>query len=330
MKRCLPAIFASLLCVAPASGKDSSVTYPAARRVDQVDDYHGEKVADPYRWLEEDARNSREVADWIEAQNKVAHKFLDAIPEREDFRRRLTELWNYERYSPPWKVAGRYFFTKNDGLQNQSVLYWSEHYDDEGRKLIDPNEWSKEGTIALGQTEVSDDGKLLAYARQEAGSDWSTIYVIEVDTGRVLADELKWSRHGNIVWNAAGDGFFYARYPEPPADEKYQAPSLNQMIYFHKLGTKQDEDRLVYRRPERAGVELLAEPHRRRPLSGSFHRPQHRPAEPGARSPRATRRLRRRGRRRRRQRHGLDDAYRRLQKRIRFHRQRGFDAVFSH
>jgi prolyl oligopeptidase len=226
------------------------VSYPATRRVDQVDEYHGEKVADPYRWLEEDARSSKEVAAWIEEQNKVTQRFLDGIPEREEFRRRLTDLWNYERYSSPWKMGGRYFYFKNDGLQNQPVLYWAERYDEDGRVLVDPNAWTKDGAAAMGQAQVSDDGKLLAYARQDAGSDWATIHVVEVETGRALPDRLEWSRHGNIVWNAANDGFFYARYPEPPAEEKFQAPSLNQMIYFHKLGDKQKDDKLIYRRQD--------------------------------------------------------------------------------
>jgi len=236
--------------IANVVAEERLVKYPATRRVEQVDDYYGERVADPYRWLEDDVRNSPEVAEWIAAQNKVSRKFLEAIPQRAAIQARLTTMWNFQRYSPPWKMAGRYFYFKNDGLQNQSVLYWSDRYDDEGRTLIDPNEWSPDGTIALGQTVASDDGKLLAYARQEAGSDWSTIHVVEVDTARVLPDELHWSRHGNIVWNAAGDGFFYARYPEPPAEEKFQARSLNQMIYFHKLGDEQSQDRLVYRRPD--------------------------------------------------------------------------------
>jgi prolyl oligopeptidase len=232
------------------SAEDARLSYPNFRRVDQVDDYHGVKIADPYRWLEDDPRNSEEVSDWIDAQNMVTRAFLDAIPERPAIRERLEKLWNYERYSAPWQIAGRYFFHKNDGLQNQSVLYWADRYDGQGRVLIDPNKWSEDGTIAIGQTQVSENGRLLAYARQEAGSDWSTIRVVEVETARELPDELKWARHGNIVWNYDGDGFFYARYPEPPAGEQYQALSLNQMIYFHRLGEPQSADQLVFRQLE--------------------------------------------------------------------------------
>ncbi len=232
------------------AAEGDSLSYPETRRTDQVDEYHGETVADPYRWLEDDARTSQEVADWIAAENKVTRAFLDAIPQREEFRKRLSELWNYERYSAPWKMGGRYFYYKNDGLQNQPVLYWAETYKGEGKVLLDPNAWAEDGTIALGQAEVSDDGRLLAYARQEAGSDWVTIHVMEVESGRKLDDELKWSRHGGIVWNDAGDGFYYARYPQPPAGEEYQALALNQMLYFHKLGTPQDNDTLIYRDAE--------------------------------------------------------------------------------
>jgi prolyl oligopeptidase len=239
----------ALAAIASLSHADP-MTYPQTRRGDQVDSYHGEQVADPYRWLEDDARTSKEVADWVAAENEVTRKFLDAIPEREEFRKRLTELWNYERYSAPWKMGERYFYLKNDGLQNQAVLYWSETYDGDGKVLLDPNVWTADGTIALGQAEVSDDGRLLAYAKQEAGSDWVTIHVKEIESGRELDDALEWSRHGNIVWNAAGDGFYYARYPEPPEGKKFQALALNQMVYFHKRGTPQAEDVVVYADPE--------------------------------------------------------------------------------
>ena len=238
------------ICFSATVAEGAPVSYPETRRVDQVDEFHGVKVHDPYRWLEDDPRTSAEVAQWIEAQNKVTRAYLDAIPQLKTFRERLAGLWNYERYSAPWQIGGRYFYSKNDGLQNQSVLYVADGYDADGRALIDPNRWSKDGTIALGQTQVSDDGRLLAFARQEAGSDWSTIRVLEVDTGNERTDELKWARHGNIVWTAAGDGFFYARYPKPPEGEQFQALSLNQMLYFHKLGSPQVDDKLIFRQPD--------------------------------------------------------------------------------
>ncbi len=224
--------------------------YPETRRVDQTDEYHGVKVADPYRWLEADVRESAEVADWVKAQNKVARAFLDAIPERPAIVKRLTELWNYERYSPPIQEGGKYFYTRNDGLQNQSVLYVADSYKADGRVLIDPNEWSKDGTIALSAYQPTKDGRLLAYSRTEAGSDWQEIFVLDVETGKQLEDHIQWCRFGGVDWKKDGSGFYYTRYPEPPAEKKHQASALNQMVYFHKLGTKQADDQLVYRRPD--------------------------------------------------------------------------------
>ena len=224
--------------------------YPETRRVNQVDEYHGVKVADPYRWLEADVRESPEVAEWVRQQNGIARKFLDAIPKRPAIERRLTELWNYERYSPPEQQGGRYFYLKNDGLQNQSVLYVSDSYQAEGRMLIDPNKWSADGTIALSAFAPTEDGRYLAYSRSEAGSDWQEIYVLDVETGKELSDHLKWARFASIEWNTEGTGFYYNRYPEPPEGELHQAAALNQMIYFHKLGARQEEDQLVYRRPD--------------------------------------------------------------------------------
>jgi prolyl oligopeptidase len=224
--------------------------YPATRRVDQIDTYHGVKVADPYRWLEADVRESSEVAAWVKAENKVARAYLAAIPQRPAIEKRLTELWNYERYSLPRHDGGKYFYTKNDGLQNQEVLYVADSYNAEGHVLIDPNTWSKDGTVALSGISVTDDGRYLAYSQTDAGSDWQQIFVIDVETGKQLRDHLKWSRFADIDWNKTGTGFYYTRYPVPKPGEKYQASALNQMVYFHKLGTKQEEDQLVYRRPD--------------------------------------------------------------------------------
>jgi len=230
--------------------KNTAMKYPETRRVEHVDEYFGVKVPDPFRWLEADVRESEEVAAWVKAENEVARKFLDAIPERPAIVKRLSELWNYERYSAPSEKGGKYFYSKNDGLQNQAVLYVADSYKSEGRVLIDPNKWSKDGTIALASTSVTDDGKLIAYSRNEAGSDWAQIFVMEIDSGKQLADTVKWSRFGGADWNKEGTGFYYTRYPEPKEGEKFQASAKNQMIYFHKLGTKQEEDKLVYRRPD--------------------------------------------------------------------------------
>ena len=230
--------------------KKAMVKYPDTRRVEQVDTFHGVDVPDPYRWLEEDVRNSKEVAAWAQAQSDFARAYLDKLPSRDMFHQRLTKLWNFERFSVPSQKAGKYFFSKNDGLQNQSVLYVSDHYADNGRVLIDPNTWSKDGTVALGLTRVSEDGRYLAYTRKESGSDWSTIYVMEIDSGKQLEDKLLWTRWANIVWNADSTGFFYTRYPEPEEGQQFQSSVTNPMCYFHRLGTAQEQDLLVYRRPD--------------------------------------------------------------------------------
>jgi prolyl oligopeptidase len=236
--------------VGSGSGKDKPIIYPETRRGEDSDEFHGVTVADPYRWLEADVRESEEVAAWVKEQNKVARAFLDAIPQRSAIEKRLTELWNYERYSPPTQKGGKYFYTKNDGLQNQSVLYVADSPEGEGRVLVDPNEWSEDGTIAMPTYSPSEDGRYLAYSRSEAGSDWQQIYVLDVDMGRPLEDHLKWVRFAGVEWTKDGIGFYYNRYPEPPPGEAHQAAALNQMVYFHKLGTEQNEDKLVYRRPD--------------------------------------------------------------------------------
>ena len=224
--------------------------YPETRKVNVVEDYHGVPVADPYRWLEEDVRQSKEVAAWVEAQNKVTFAYLENIPQREAIRRRLTDLWNFEKMSVPVQVGGRYFFTRNDGLQNQSVLYVREQLDGPARLLLDPNTWSPDGTIAIAGTALSDDGRYLAYGVAEAGSDWTTWKVLEVDSGRSFPDELKWIKFSGASWTPDGKGFFYSRFPEPPPGAAYQGLNLNMKLYYHRLGTPQSEDVLVYHRPD--------------------------------------------------------------------------------
>jgi prolyl oligopeptidase len=241
--------------------EDSAVSQPIeTRRVDQVDDYRGVKVADPYRWLEADVRESPEVAAWVVKQNDAARAYLDAIPQRPQIKRRLTEIWNYERFSAPQQQGGKYFYLRNDGLQNQAVLFVADKYDADGRVLIDPNTWSKDGTIALAHFVPSQDGKLLAYSKAEAGSDWQQIHVLDVSTGEELPDELKWARFSDISWKKDGSGFFYTRYPEPKEGEKFQAAAKDQMIYFHTLGDDQSKDRLVYARPDEPDWSFGVEP----------------------------------------------------------------------
>ncbi len=229
---------------------DKRLNYPQTRRVDHVDTYFGTKVEDPYRWLEDDVRNSPEVAEWVKVENRLTESYLAAIPQRETIRRRLTELWDFAQYSPYMKEGGRYFFFKNDGLQNQPVLYVTDSLEAKPRVLIDPNTWSKDGTIALGEMGFSEDGKYLAYSRSEAGSDWSIWHVLEIATGRQLPDELKWTKFSNASWTKDDKGFFYSRYEEPKRGAEFQSLNFNHKLFYHTLGTPQAADVLVYYRPE--------------------------------------------------------------------------------
>ena len=196
--------------------------YPETKKVDHVDDHHGTKVPDPYRWLEDDVRQSKEVAAWVEAQNKITFAFLESIPQRDAIKKRLTELWNYEKFGVPVKAGGRYYYFKNDGLQNQSVMYAIDTLTSEPRVLIDPNSWSKDGTVALAATSFSDDGKYLAYSVAEAGSDWNIWRVLETESGRLLTDELKWVKFSGVSWTKDNRGFFYSRYDEPKEGAAFQ------------------------------------------------------------------------------------------------------------
>jgi len=240
-----------ILGVVPAPGfAEDRIEYPKTRRVDQVDTYFGVRVADPYRWLEADVRHSKEVADWVAAENKVTSAYLAAIPERERIRKRLTELWNFAQYSSPFKEGGHYFYFKNDGLQNQAVLYVMDSLEGKPRPLLDPNTWSKDGTIALAGVAPSDDGKHLAYGVAEAGSDWTTWRVLGIPSGKPAADELKWTKFTRPTWTKDSKGFFYSRYEEPKKQAEFQALNLNNKLYYHRLGAAQSDDVLVYYRPD--------------------------------------------------------------------------------
>jgi prolyl oligopeptidase len=230
--------------------QEGRLKYPETRRVEVVDDYHGTKVADPYRWLEEDVRKSKDVADWVEAQNRVTFEFLKSIPEREAIQKRITDLWNYEKISAPQRHGGRYFFSRNDGLQNQNVLFVQDSLDGEAKMLLDPNTWSKDGTVALSGAEVSDDARLVAYGVAAAGSDWNTWKVLDVSSGKTLDDELKWIKFAGASWTKDAKGFFYSRFPEPKKEDAFQGLNVNMKLYYHKLGAPQSEDVLVYERPD--------------------------------------------------------------------------------
>jgi len=222
------------------------MTYPETRRGDVVVDHHGTKVPDPYRWLEDP--DSEESRQWIEAQNALTFGFLETIPEREPIRERLTALWDYERYGLPHKRGGRYFWFKNDGLQDQAVLYVADTLEAEPRVLLDPNLLSEDGTVAVGEYDYSEDGRYLAYGLSDGGSDWRTWHVRDVETGEDLADALKWSKFSAAAWTKDGTGFFYSRYDEP--EDPLEQVNLDQKLFFHRLGTPQSEDVLVYARPD--------------------------------------------------------------------------------
>ncbi len=222
--------------------------YPATRATDQVDLYHGVKVADPYRWLEDD--NSAETKAWVEAQNKLTFGFLDQIPERTTIRNRLTKLWNYERYGVPFKEGGRYFLFKNDGLQNQSVLYTMSALDAPPTVLLDPNKLSSDGTVALAAEVVSDDGNLMAYGLSAAGSDWQEWKIRDTRTGQDLPDHLQWIKFSAPTWTKDGTGLYYSRFDEPKPGAALTDLNKFQKIYYHKLGTPQAEDKLIYQRPD--------------------------------------------------------------------------------
>ncbi|HUY35543.1 MAG TPA: prolyl oligopeptidase family serine peptidase [Pirellulales bacterium] len=224
----------------------TELKYPDARQSDQTDDYHGTQVPDPYRWLEDS--DSEETRAWIDAENKLTFGFLEAIPQREAIRERLTKLWDFEKFGTPSVHGGRYFYSRNDGLQNQSVLYWAPALSAEPRRLLDPNAFSDEGTVALTGTAVSDDGKLLAYGLASAGSDWQEWRVRDVETGKDLEDHLKWVKFSGASWTPDGKGFYYSRYDEPKADEQLTGQNYYQKLFWHELGTPQTDDRLVYER----------------------------------------------------------------------------------
>ncbi len=223
------------------------LSYPQTRQVDQIDDYHGTPVADPYRWLED--LDAPETEAWIQAQNQVTFAYLDQIPSREQIKERLTKLWNYERYSAPFKEGDRYFYFKNDGLQNQSVLYTLKSLDGTPKVLIDPNKLSEDGTIALGGISISEDGRLMAYGLSQAGSDWVEWRIRDIESGVDLPDHLQWVKFSGAAWTKDNLGFYYSRYDAPQGDALAEV-NYYQKLYYHRVGTAQSADILVYDRPD--------------------------------------------------------------------------------
>jgi prolyl oligopeptidase len=225
----------------------TTLAYPKAKTVDQVDDYHGVKVKDPYRWLED--ADSADTKAWVEEENKLTFGYLDEIPYRGAIRDRLLKLWNYERFTQPEQEGGRYFYQHNNGLQNQNVLLVAESLHAEPRVLLDPNTLSSDGTVALTGTAITDDGKLLAYGTAASGSDWMEWHVRDVGTGKDLPDLIKWVKFSAASWTKDGKGFFYSRYDEPKGTA-LRDTNYFQKLYYHKLGTDQSEDKLIYERPD--------------------------------------------------------------------------------
>ena len=242
-----PFIFAPLALIFPADAP-TQFKYPPAPSANQVDDYSGAKVADPYRPLENpDAPESRK---WIEAEDKLTLDFLATIPERDAIKKRLTEVWDYERFGVPFKEKNRYFFSKNSGLQNQNVLYTTTNFFEKPRELLDPNVLAKDGTIALGGVDVTDNAKLMAYGLATAGSDWQQWKVRDVETGKDRQDLLDWIKFSNTSWKKDGSGFFYSRYDKPDEKNKLRSQVFGHKVFFHQLGTPQSQDKLIYERPD--------------------------------------------------------------------------------
>lgn len=226
------------------------IAYPETIRGDVVQTSFGQTISDPYRWLENDARTDQKVANWVTAQNRLTQEQLEKLPGREVFRSRLKALFDYERFTIPVRKGGRYFYLRNAGLQGQRVLYVRDSVDGAGRVLIDANTWAQDGATAMAEWSASNDGTRVAYAVQDGGTDWRTIRVLDVNTGKVLGDELKWARFTSIAWNRDGSGFFYSRFPAPTKGVSPQANVAHHAGYFHALGTPQAQDRLVYATPD--------------------------------------------------------------------------------
>lgn len=235
------------------------VNYPDTKRIAIVEKHFGRMVADPYRWLENDVRSDLDVAAWVAAQNRISNDYLSALPGREVFRQRLTALFDHEQFTAPHKRGERYFYTRNPGLENQAALYVREGAEGRERVLIDPNSWSEDGATALAEWSASEDGAHVAYGVQDGGTDWRTINILEVDSGKLLDDAVKRARFTQISWAKDGAGFFYSRFPDPEQGTSPQAGVTNHAIYYHALGTDQSQDRLLYATPDQPNLLNLAD-----------------------------------------------------------------------
>jgi len=240
--------FSASALVAQQPASNAPITYPNTRKVDTVANYFGTRIADPYRWMEN--IESPEVAQWVKEQNAITMPFLDALPGRDTFKARLTALYNYPRVSVPGFEGGRWFYSRNTGLQRQSVWYSRSSLNDAEQVVLDPNQLSPDGSVALSDFQPSPDGKTYAYGQSEGGSDWVTYYVRDIATRRNTADTVRWTKFGGLSWTKDGEGFFYSRYPEPPKGQDIRFKLEHQALYYHRLGTPQTRDVKVYSRPD--------------------------------------------------------------------------------
>ncbi|MBD3298059.1 MAG: S9 family peptidase, partial [candidate division Zixibacteria bacterium] len=243
-------LVAVLLVGAMAAPDSFAFDYPETRRGNVIDTLHGISIPDPYRWLEQDVRESEAVAEWVEAQNEVTFGYLRELPQRERIRDRLEEVFNYERQSAPQKRGGKYFYTHNDGLQDQSVVYMMDSLGAEPRVLFDPNTWSEDGTVALAGFQVSHNGRYVAYGVAEAGSDWRTWHIRDLRTGKDMPDKLEWVKFSMPQWSLDDQGLYYGLYPRPEESEAYQQSNVDMKLRYHTLGTLQEQDSIVYERPD--------------------------------------------------------------------------------
>ncbi|MEJ7927517.1 prolyl oligopeptidase family serine peptidase [Sphingobium sp. AN641] len=233
------------------AGRRPALAYPDAPRIDLVEEHFGIRVADPYRWLEQDVRADPAVRDWVAAENRVTARFLSGLPARDVLKARMKALYDYGRYGLPRKAGNRYFYSYNKGLQNQAPLFVREGLAGAERLLVDPNGWSKDGATALAEWRPSPTGRYLLYAVQDSGSDWRTLRILDVDTGAILDERIEWVKFSDLSWDGKSAGFFYSRFAPPSAGLAHQTASDNQQLYYHRIGTPQAADRLVYATPDR-------------------------------------------------------------------------------
>lgn len=235
------------------------IRYPQTQRGDVVEEQFGVKVADPYRWLENDVRADQAVRNWVSAENEVTQAYLATVPGRDALKARMQTLYDYGRYGLPRKAGGRYFYSYNSGLQNQSPLFMREGLTGEQKLLIDPNSWAKDGATALAEWKPAPTGKHLLYAVQDGGTDWRTLHILDVDSGKLLDERIEWVKFSELAWDGKGEGFFYSRFAAPAEGQAFQSLNENQQVYYHRLGTPQADDQLIYATPDRPKLGHSAE-----------------------------------------------------------------------